>query len=877
MREMLMWITGLALCCAAFAGEPDQPAFVGKPTATRDGQKVKIRFAVDRKTDVTVSIENAAGRTVRHVVAGVLGKNPPEPLKAGVLAQELEWDLRDDEGKPAVGGPFTVRIKLGMRPKLDSFLVDNPDQLGMVISIATDDKGRLVVLNGNPARLAHPAGEGIKVFGRDGRYERTLMPFPASLPVERLGDCKPFVTDSGELVPRLTDVFARSFYPHPSISPYQSIAVDGKGRVFLMTIGPRVAAVDLEGGLPFEQFHGPVLLANVKGLNATNRWTRGSDTPRLAVSSDGKWLYLTGLTRDGRKATPVPCVFRLDIEKRGPAEAFAGDLAKAGKENGLLTAPAGLAAARGLLYVADRAAGRIVAFKEDDRSFAGEIKAVGPVAVAADPKSGMVYALCQRAKKRPTVIKFSALPEGREICRLDLPPVGAPDRPIFQLTLDAGGKPPVLWAVVNGGNRNWLSQTFWRFTDMGSAFSKPADPRSKEPSAEHGNDLSVDRRRGELYVRTEGPIWVRMNERTGKITDPRFTLSGGGSFNCGPQIVVGEDGGLYSWWWLDRIGRFDHDGKPVRWPGQDASQLKLYPPMSFLVRGLYVKSAQEMYGVVRNIADLKPGQTTGPQAWWTTVNLIGPDAKSRRTVIWECSQGAVLKLDRKGNIYLADMVKPAGRSYPEFFDGKLDPPPSPGPEPAASDRSATSWFYGSILKFPPEGGAIWYGPEFKRRSKDGGPRFTWVGRPPADLLAKPKRKFSAHVGYVTRGDVEVQNALWVRFGYSPLTVGAGGSNTCMCEGSKFDVDEYGRVFFPNLNQFRVEVVDTNGNPIGTFGGYGNLDSTGKGGRLPGPDIPLAWPLSVAVSDTHAYVGDTLNRRVAKVKLTAAVEETVLLP
>ncbi len=35
-------------------------------------------------------------------------------------------------------------------------------------------------------------------------------------------------------------------------------------------------------------------------------------------------------------------------------------------------------------------------------------------------------------------------------------------------------------------------------------------------------------------------------------------------------------------------------------------------------------------------------------------------------------------------------------------------------------------------------------------------------------------------------------------------------------------------------------------------------------------IPIAWPLSVVASDTHAYVADTLNRRVVKVKLDYAL-------
>jgi hypothetical protein len=53
---------------------------------------VKIEFAADRETDVAVYVEDAASKVVRHLAAGMLGKNPPAPLKAGALEQSLEWD-----------------------------------------------------------------------------------------------------------------------------------------------------------------------------------------------------------------------------------------------------------------------------------------------------------------------------------------------------------------------------------------------------------------------------------------------------------------------------------------------------------------------------------------------------------------------------------------------------------------------------------------------------------------------------------------------------------------------------------------------------------------------------------------------------------------
>jgi hypothetical protein len=42
-------------------------------------------------------------------------------------------------------------------------------------------------------------------------------------------------------------------------------------------------------------------------------------------------------------------------------------------------------------------------------------------------------------------------------------------------------------------------------------------------------------------------------------------------------------------------------------------------------------------------------------------------------------------------------------------------------------------------------------------------------------------------------------------------------------------------------------------------------------EMPGltPDIPLAWPSYVAVSDRYAYVADTINRRVVRVRAVAS--------
>ena len=305
--------------------------------------------------------------------------------------------------------------------------------------------------------------------------------------------------------------------------------------------------------------------------------------------------------------------------------------------------------------------------------------------------------------------------------------------------------------------------------------------------------------------------------------------------------------------------RFDRNGKPLNWPGQKTSKFDYGGIMNFMKRTLAVKSLDEIYvilppGYLTNNQKRKYAVTGGTR---NTVDELGADGKPKRTAVWQCTHGAILRVDHKGNIYLADMVCPPGRTFPEFFDGKI--------KGKGTDREWLNYLYGSIVKFPPSGGAIWYGD-----SK--GDSSSCVGKPSKEFLAKPTIKVGAHTSFRTGGKAELQGAEWYRFGFSPFGI-HNTSGNCSCEGGGFDVDLFGRVFYPNLGQFRVEVVDAANNMIGTFGKYGNQDSGGNDATVKKPAIPFAWPLTVAASDTHAYVADTVNRRLVKVRLGYAVEET----
>jgi outer membrane protein assembly factor BamB len=830
----------------------DAPTFLKKPTAVRDGKLTRIEFTADRDTDVVINVEDADGKVIRHLAAGVLGKNAPEPLKADSRSQSLPWDGKDDRGKVVTGKGYRVRVRLGMRPTFDRYLMHDPNAAGEVSALAVGPGGALYVFHKDGTANANQGGHKVKVYTRDGKHHKVLVPFPADIDPKKVRALGVF-RDGDDLVPHVHNFQTLSFYPERvgvrgrDMPEYTSPAVDSKGRLYWLVKGPSLVAVEADGGIPYDDHLGPKLLPDVKELRlAGEGYHYWSERPCLAVSGDERSIYFAGLstgTGDYRKARPLPTVFRVDAERRTPAVAFIDKL----------TAPRGLAVAKGLLYVADPPANRVAAFKESDGSFVGEVAVTDPQTVGVDPATGAVYVCAHTGAQTADLIKFSGL-GGKELYRLKLPRTGqSPNVGIHRIAVDASAKPVRIWMPqVAHATRLHC------FEDMGDRFVDRGDPRPKTLWADGPRDLTVDRERGEVYVKANGNKTYRLDDRTGEVTGVIDTAKVSPGTVLASQLVPGRDG-LYAFTWNKGLWRLDRDGKPRNWEGLDTHSLPIEGMMCFQLRHLTLRpyaATEEVYVIATADYLTKNPKDAGK---FLTLNAIGLDGKTKRTLIWQCLNGAIPRLDAKGNIYLADLVKPVDRSYPEFFDEKLPAPPR---NTGSGDLFWNSYMYGSILKFPPEGGVIWHQKTLPKSA---------VGEPPASLLAKPKVPFKRHYAFQPHLTGEVQGALWTRFGYSPYSAHMSGNTShCMCEGSGFDVDPYGRVFFPNLGQFRVEVIDTNNNPITAFGRYGNEDSAGA-------RIPLAWPTYVAVSDRAAYVADTVNRRVVRVKLDYGADEACEVP
>jgi hypothetical protein len=876
------------LCCllwssprAVLAG----PGFAREPSAVQAGKAVKIAFAVSAATDVAVTIENEKGEIVRHLVAGVLGKTPPAPLQANSLEQNLTWDGNDDDGKPAGGGPFRVRVGLGTQINYAGMAFTDqtgPNHVSSVLGMGVGPDGRLYVLNDRSGWLYWPA-MGVCVFQRDGSYEKTTKPFPAHLPLERLKGLGAFQNADGHLNPLMHRTQGMTLYPFEDESAGQ-LTVTPDSNLILPVVPSQakergdyrgttahLAAIDRDGGIPYASYAGPAL-----GL-AYHGEAPGSG-PYLQASGDGKAIYLSNVGNrvyeKGYKLNVHPAIYKAPLPNLGPATIFFGDKEKTGGDQTGLKEPRGLALdGNGHLLVADHGNNRIVVLKEADASYVNSFAVDAPQWIGVHRKSGAVYV--QSAK---TILKFTSWKDPKRQASLDLEPfwkgLAYNDKFAQRIccAIDASADVPVLWLGLLKGEK-----PLYRCEDRDGRFTEPEpakcfrSPRQWRPASDPLHQLVACR----VGTGQEDTLRV-LDERTGQVRK----LSG--VLNHGELHRLGPDGAIYAATHARGIFRYDPDSKPKPFSSTadaaDAGERGRLPNRAgatgttawdrdFSVdrRGdIYVKiRGREYHGLMH-------------------VDVFGQDGKRQRTVLWGVTDGAYgPRVDSQGNLYLMECVKPVGEPFPKEF------------VPHATDRWVQHWYdwvYGSVVKFSPKGGNLFLS---QRNDND---------RPNADPVALPASVAKEKV-YATfrKGESLMQGALWWQPGFAHLGdmgIAAGGEH-CHCTGCDFDVDNFGRTFAPDNGRFRVGILDTNGNVILHFGAYGNQDFCGPDSYVldprdktlrprkaddpkdlvspfAAPAIAFKWIVGLAVTEHYVYVADSGNRRVLRCRLGYAIEKTAAI-
>lgn len=769
--------------------------FTQKPEL-RDG---KIEFAASAATDCAVAVVDAQGRIVRHLAAGVLGPNAPEPLRKDSLSQSLRWDGKDDLGRPATGGPFTARVGLGLNPTFGRFIGHNPAALGSIRGLACGPGGELYLLHVFGQLHPNDGSLQVSVFDRQGKYLRTIYPFPADagLPGLKRVNGLPFIYQAE----------TRSLLPGAGDLPSQRPVVTKSGRLAFVGIQEieryarpgiaQILSIEKDGSMP------------PGGPLGTKLAAQSGTAASLALSPDEQTLYATGLGEGGTlDGTPTHALYAFGWKDPSPRVLVKGPL----------TLPRCVATGKdGTLYVADQGNHRIAAFTPDGKP-AGAIPVERPERVEVHPTTGAIYVL--GGPNCNILHKFDSLKADKAAATLTLP-FFKHDRFTAVVALDASAEPPVLWVATWQGQ--YAKYTLLRIEDRGT-FAAPVDV-AKDPAPSVGavNEISLDETRGRIIA--NGQVF---DARTGeRIALPVPNLGG-----SGPTNTLGKDGNYYAFhnFPTATLARFTPDLKPL--PFEKSAKLEGLGSPRLRGRGITADARGNVYVLWQ-----KPDkdQTNAlalfePDGALKNKTLIDADIRSLNSV----------RVDAAGNIYLALGLRPGKDALPPALRGKL--PDGKSDPDAVRGVNFYPLIYGSIAKFGPEGGEI--------RPGAGGVTCT----------------------YAWGNEVDVKGARWIVPGASnvPSWRTKGTPDICLCESSRFDVDGFGRSFFPDAGQFRMGILDTNGTAIGWIGTYGNPDAAGS-------SVPLWWPHAVTVGDKAVFIADRLNRRIVRVELGYRSEESVAIP
>ncbi|MFO7899772.1 MAG: FlgD immunoglobulin-like domain containing protein, partial [Planctomycetota bacterium] len=828
--------------------ETAEATFAKEPSATAVRGGVRISFELSAPTDVEVAILDAKGRIVRHLKAGVPGKAD--------LEQKVTWDGKDDRGRPAKGGPFTARVRIGSTPKLEQYVGWDGNTLGArIVGLAVSPKGEVYAL--------FASGHGrtaLRVFDKTGKYARTIIPYPAETPGERTTPVGTLEV-GGERIPAVFNAHGGNTVPLTAGMKPQSMAWHPDGHLLVASaVGtisshrpPRyVLALHPEGGAPPETgLVGPQIrgLAD-RGIGFMggagehgSRWFT-----HLATSPDGEYMYVTDSPRS--YACKIRhCVYRLKWTDRTPgpprrgekyrdhgpddlAEPFLGEFRKPGDDDTHLNDPQGLGTDKdGNLYVCDYGNNRVIVFDRDKKAIAkwGVEK---PLQIAVHPKTGQIYVLSgdpfsRRSKFQPVLRKFAPLGKAEE------PPLVASLKGRFGLmALDPSADPPKLWVIADG---------LRPVVDRGEKLVL-GEAVNNHDGVKYPGFVSGDPERHRLLYRE---MQTGMGHRPIRTIDLRTGEKK--EFLKGTDTALDADGNIYvmGWWGTDAMFRYTPDGRPL--PFKETGSHKL-PTGQWSSYGPNIGIRGHCVGPDGNIYMVRSSNKWGGKL--TRVDVFSPEGKKIRPDLvdgltaGDCGVG----VDAAGNIYVGINAKPKDHPLPAWFRGVAPAKHWNWWRYDRQGKREVPWAYpyqnpylnhqGAVFKFGPDGGKV-YGFASKPRAKKGEPK------PPTPVLVDPKNAPADAPVYWSgnlKKQAKITGAVWRYGGVGPIPAldFGWGDPGCICWNSRLAVDPYGRVFAPNVFLFCVEMLDTDGNRIGRIGSYGNSDD-GLGDE---PRIAFAWPAYV---------------------------------
>jgi hypothetical protein len=900
--------------------------FAARPKLTRRGDRISVSFESKGYCDVTVAVEDAEGRIVRHLASGVLGEKAPPPFARNSKRQTIVWDGKNDQGRYIDDkDSHSVRVSLGLEPRFERTLFWSPHK-------RVARRGTMVALAAAPEGVYVAEGfavDHVRLFGHDGEYLRTIYPFPAAKVGEVRGLGHHTFVQSGRRLP-LKRGYHQATLLTSGTNNNPKDAAEGRGMNAIAARAGRVAVAHLKlnrlasdgssGGLALG---GPATSHRMRKRQA--RWGRTHEDapPRSAAfSPDGRYLYLTGFTwHSGQRYCFdwVHGVTRMEFAKDAAPGLFVGSLKQddCGSGPGQFKVPTSVATdAKGRVYVSDYYNDRIQVFTPAGKFY----KSIGvprPAQVEVHQKTGEIYVfswfLVTRYSKRrgadPTFTRLGPVENPRVITRCRLPLVGHCARTDwnnsgglpFRLTLDSWAKRPTIWLVpgaaywLSSGNgqrmENWKTTGVRLLVEKGGKLVErygfgeevtKAAVRLKPPELWRQR-LYVNPANGRLYV-AEGDSGVmksfnqlvEVRPGSGRVRLVDLPLGA-------EDLCFGVDGLIYirtdkvvarydprTW----REVPFDYgeklDGHSWGMGARAASLVSALRTPGHRSHNFWhlggIDISVRGHLVVTTCNGARPGGLRKPAGEKSRYKLEG-SAYVPQIYPGRMRWGEIHVYDRHGKKVAEDAVPGMGHLNGIGIDAVDNIYML-----AASRRLIGGKGFDPKLGRDVSGTLVKVGAGRARVLSSS-------SRIPVPLspASRPKRPADLR-GYTTGW---VKGAKWFYGGVGFCVPGG-----CVCWNSRFDLDYFNRSFAPEPLHYTVAVLDSEGNLITRVGNYGNVDDgkplVAAGGpprtnAMGGDEVALFHACYVAAhTDRRLFIADAGNARIVSVKLGYHAESVTRL-
>ncbi|MGQ9661858.1 MAG: hypothetical protein ACUVWX_05895 [Kiritimatiellia bacterium] len=908
--------------------------FTLKPQITWEGNNATITFAVNQYCDAAVAIENKDGRIVRHLAAGVLGPNAPEPFQKGSLRQALVWDGKNDRGEYVdnLENHF-VRVSLGLKPRFERTLfwspkkrTRDPNYLDDNLIFAVGPEGVHVYDGGNC--------EHIRLFDHEGNYVRTIYPPPASKLKDFDGLKWHRFPQDGQLLPLKWGLNQNTFlttgnrdaggekWPVGGGNDVRAMAVRGAR---LLLACQRINRLATDGSTGGTKLNGPDVFVPTY-VPGVHEWRGGVvDVPPtdIAFSADGKWVYLAGyIWSRSWMHGGLNGVGRIPAEGDGKLENFLGSLGEVSGSgrveksftesvggNPLTRGQFGLAAsvavdAVGRIYVADHLGNRLRVFDADGKHLK-DVPVERPALVRVHPRTGEIYVFryalpvkhFERTTDKPAMLRLASFENPVVVSTCPLDTTNWPlDSPPCRIAIDFWTDPPTIWMCDKArSSYGWepqrLEKTCARLLVEKDGKLTVKRDFSQEAKAEigflrgarHGKQrLYFNPGNKKLYVgELHGPWPFHVTSMHDlPVIDPESGKVEVQKLPFDAEDMAFDATGLVHLRTADCIARYD----PITWrevPYDYGEDLPAVTSVGLPHATRRVVSAITFAGVLGIASGQMGGMGTSPKG---------------HIVISVCNPEKPPDLKAEKNMHLVTTRKYTpplypGRSRPwevHIFDehGRLvhaDAVPGVGRMVGLGiDRNDD--IYVMVCGVGRVGDEPYFNPLSCSYVKvKPGTKFysTRAALPLPDSVRTSRPPDLVQVD--TSETSWVDNPYWIRAG-----VGWDGKRVkCHCASqSRPALDYYGRSFLPEVDHYSVLVIDSADNEIGRVGRYGNVDdgvpliregAPAAPRSIGGDEVALMHAQMLAVeTDRRLFISDLGNARIVSVRLDYHREEKARL-